>query len=672
MKLRNAFRFFPENDALEAEFIAFQREEAPRLMAVASLLGALVVGAFWILDALTIGFSFFGGVQTGRAIAVTTLLGLSGLCVFRRAFILKHYTLLANVLFFLGMQMATIIAYTSRQHTITPDIFWALTSSVVTAIVVAFGASKLHSTNALLLVSTSAFTAIGIAVSIAGSTDAYLGRLILHISTSSAVCYFLRRAVESREIQLFMRMKERAQAEAHARQLELARVAAEQAQRVAEQADQAKANFLASMSHEIRTPLHGLLQLLQIASQRADKPQLELLNVARQSGEALLGVLNSILDYTAAARGKARNVRAPIDLNQLLGEGERLHRSAAHSKDLRLLTQPLLDPGCQYVLGSPVELMEVCNNAVSNAVKFTDAGQVKVTVDAQRSADLVQVTIVVTDTGIGMSSADLEKVFTPFWQADQSLSRVKPGTGLGLAHSKALMDAMGGTISVESVAGLGTKVTIQVSLPPAPEGSHRPTTDQAQTLDAPPPQPPAPTPAVPAEASPVAPALARQEPEPSGNAPHLPGPSTSLVGDVLLVEDNPLNAVVASTHLSSLGLSVVTATDGDEACRMFAERSFDLVLMDLQMPGVDGLDATRRMRAIELHMNRTPSAPIVAWTAHRGQAEQLRCQEAGMNGFLEKPYRFEELPSALAQWLSASATDSVSAPYLSSTNGDRP
>lgn len=681
------FRFFPDCPAREAEYQDFQKEDAAAHMALAALLGTAVVLGFYILDTFTIGFGWIGGVQTTRLAVSGVLIGLICLCVFKRSLILRNYTWLANTCFFLGVQAALYIGYASRANRAPAEFYWGITSSGVTGIIVAFGASKLHSNNTLLMAMTAWASALGYAIYSTGGTDTYLGRMMVHIMTSTIVCFLLRRAVEKREMQLFLRIKDHERAEAYAQRLEEARkaaddarLAAEKAKLAAEEADRSKSKFLASMSHEIRTPMHGVLKILELASKNAPEATRRMLAVGHKSGQALLSIFNEILDYTAATSGQSRVEAVPLDLLEAIGTTEKLHISSAHAKGLRLQVDAQVPADARFVKGSRLRLLGVWNNLVGNAIKFTDAGRVHVTLTAQRQGADTAFVLVVRDTGIGIKADDVPKLFTPFWQADQSFSRRHNGTGLGLALSKALITSMGGSIAIESVEGVGTKVTVTLKLATASEaevGIHEASTPTPTNVPLEPHQDlgPAANPArtvLPlramdggAHTSTSGKAPASKSRGASSNLhvvelseaeamplPPIPTPIAGpLSGHVLLAEDNPLNAMLAAHHLSSLGLSVEVAADGEEAVRMFESHSFDLVLMDLQMPRVDGLEATRRIRAFEKIGEREGLIPIVAWTAHRAQTDVARCRECGMDGFLEKPYDLETLQEQLLQWL---------------------
>ncbi len=387
----------------------------------------------------------------------------------------------------------------------------------------------------------------------------------------------------------------------HSRRLvEAMREANEQAVAVARH----KSAFLATMSHEIRTPLNGVLGLtaLLLDSQLTEQQQ-EWATQAQRSGHALLQIVNDVLDLSKVEAGRIDLERVPFALSETVEDVLAVVREAASMARLDLVveTAPGLPP---RRIGDPGRLRQVLLNLVSNAVKFTPAG----TVTVRLLGDEAKLVLEVQDTGIGMTKEARDKVFTAFAQADASTSRTYGGTGLGLAIVRGLVEAMDGTVGVWSSPGLGSTFRVTLPLPVAVE------------------QVPVPVPA------------ARDG-------------QVRLTGSVLVAEDNPVNQLVARTTLQSLGLTVTVVEDGQAAVEAAAAATYDLILMDVQMPHLDGYQATGRIR-------RSGNAvPIVAVTAGAFDQDRQAAITAGMDGFLPKPWTQGQLLAMLHEHLPATAVE---------------
>ncbi|MEM1127644.1 MAG: ATP-binding protein [Bacteroidota bacterium] len=398
----------------------------------------------------------------------------------------------------------------------------------------------------------------------------------------------------------------------------------EQARDEAVQASHAKTEFLATMSHEIRTPLNaviGMTDLLLSVTQPTEE-QTEYLDAIAFSAQSLLGIINDILDVSKIDAGRIKFEQTAFSVRKLVRGLEGMLTLRAQERDLDLRIN-LAHAVPDHVVGDPTRLRQVLTNLMGNALKFTDEGHVGLEVSLQSArGDTCWVEFRVEDTGIGIPEDKLGEVFESFEQVSSSTTRLYGGTGLGLTIVKELVERQGGTVSLESVVGVGSAFT--VSLPfrvPSPEEEAAAREDQADTSF---------TPAV-------------DDPE------ILRGVS------VLVVEDNALNRMVAQGMLERWGAQVQFACDGAEGIEQAHQQAFDLILMDIRMPRVDGIEATRQIRAGDGPCAHTP---ILALTASALIERRDEVLEAGMNDFLTKPFIPEELLAVLCRLLQ----DSLSTP----------
>ena len=375
----------------------------------------------------------------------------------------------------------------------------------------------------------------------------------------------------------------------------------------AEAGSRAKTAFLATISHEIRTPLNGVLGMAQImARSPLDPDQRDRLSVISSSAATLLAVVNDVLDISKIETGAMDVALAPFRLDQFADGIRRLYGILAQEKGLDF-SLSLADPAGGWRYGDEVRLRQIVSNLISNALKFTEVG--KITVDIV--ADEREVVLQVTDTGAGVAAGDLPQIFERFVQADGSSTRRARGTGLGLAICRELANLMGGGITVASTQGAGSCFTVTLPMPATHEGA------EAEMATPPP----------------------RATPQPSAEGVR-----------ILVVDDDPTNRLVLQALLTEFGLDSDAAVNGLEAIAAWEAQEWDAILMDVQMPELDGLDATRAIRAGEASRSR-PRTPIIAITAAVLSHETDTYRAAGMDDVVSKPVDVHQLLDSLSRQL---------------------
>ncbi len=372
-----------------------------------------------------------------------------------------------------------------------------------------------------------------------------------------------------------------------------------EANRKAESANQAKSSFLASMSHEIRTPLNAIIGFINLlAKDETDPKKLEYLTTVQHSSSSLLGVINDILDISKIEDGKLDIEAIDFDVYEQINELKMFFQSIAESKDIRLNLN--IDSSVpQYLRSDLLRLKQVISNLISNAIKFSPEDS-EVNIDLEYKGS--QLFISVTDAGIGIAEEATKRIFNPFEQAESSTTRSFGGTGLGLAISKKLVELLGGEITVRSELGKGSVFSFYIDAPEAKESVEDVIEDKEYKFE----------------------------------------------GKVLVAEDNKTNQMLIKILLDDMGLNYKVVDDGEEAVQAFLDEEFDLILMDINMPNMDGLEATKQIRKANKDNH---TIPIVALTANAMKEDVKKYHKAGMNSHVSKPINNTLLAKELSRFL---------------------
>ncbi len=604
------------NRELESEFRSAYSSNGTRFLFVSSSVASVYFLIFLVFDLTTGQLPLVAPVQLSRITVILLLMA----CAFAsrsryRQFLVKHYAPFFFIMVLLACAMSNFTVLARHAHDSFVSQVWGLTTAGVFATFAVFGFARLRAGTTALLTSLISGMAVYGALQQPHVDQGVFLRMAVHLIAANLLGYSFYRFSLLRERKLFLQSKRKNRI-AELREMK----------EMAETANRAKTTFLANMSHEIRTPMNGVIGALSMLSdQHMSERDRLFVKSARDSARNLMHILNEILDFAKLDAQKIRLTPAPFDPASLIFGVCQAFQATAEQKSIRIRHDcRQVAPQVRSLIGDEGKLRQVLLNLISNAIKFTQSGEVVVSLSVQcRDTFMAQVKLDVSDTGMGIPPESLDQLFQPFFQVESGSNRSHGGTGLGLAICKQIVDEMGGSVSVRSVLGIGTTFEVVLELP----------------------------------YSIMVTTVADMDTSDDDFPDTLPPEHTDLAlhGEVLLVEDNEVNAFIASMTLESLGIRVQHAKNGAVAVGLFKEQVFDVVLMDCEMPVMDGYEAAQLIRGVEAQRAGAERTPIIALTAHALSGDREVCIQHGMDDYLTKPFDREALAGILKRWLPASA-----------------
>ncbi|MDQ2734635.1 MAG: ATP-binding protein [Pseudomonadota bacterium] len=589
---------------LEHEFQHAFRFAGARFLEIGTGVTGFAYVVMFVIHAFTKG-SVTEQPQPLRLAVIAILLWVAAASRWAKPFVTRHYELICMTAIALGMLFTSMITVFTGADDNSPTRYWGGYSAAVFGTCVIYGFTRLSAINTVALAGFNAAVALWFAKEY-GADARVMQRLVVHLVCINLICYTLYRMISIRERKLFLRGK---------RQVSISDL--KRARDKAEEASRAKSAFLANMSHEIRTPMNGIIGSLALLGRTdSEERRRTLIDVATQAAAGLLQTLNEILDY-AKLDAKSGSVRCEsMDLRRVCQLAVQTFQANATAKGISLRFDASGYPAALWMVrGDEEKLRRIVMNLVSNAIKFTSEGGVTLRLRGTRRDGGVDLILRVADTGIGIPADKAHMLFEPFYQVESGMSRSYGGTGLGLAISRQLVELMGGKVGVRSAVGRGSIFTIKLQLESG--------TDLTENV-------------------------------PLAQVPPPVGLLSASGKRVLLVEDNAVNAFISAASLESMGVASVHAVNGDEAVKIYRSQAFDAVLMDCEMPVMDGFAATKLIREFETAAGRSRT-PIIALTANALTGDREHCLRHGMDDYLSKPIELHQLGITVARWLGSEA-----------------